>query len=168
MSLPKVLKGFNVRVDGEGWLGETESIELPKLTRKTEEWRGGGMDGAVDIDMGQDKLETTVTCGGLMKAAFAHYGELSVSKVPLMFYGSYEGDDGVSAVEIEMRGHWTEFEMGSAKSGDKTEHKFKASLTYYKLVIDGTTKIEIDLVNLVFNVEGVDRFEARRRALQLS
>ena len=168
MSLPKVLKGFTVRVDGEGWLGETESIELPKLTRKTEEWRGGGMDGGIDIDMGPEKLETTVTCGGLMKAAFAHYGDLSVSKVPLMFYGSYEGDDGVSAVEIEMRGHWTEFEMGSAKSGDKTEHKFKASLTYYKLVIDGTTKIEIDLVNLVFNVEGVDRLEARRRALQLS
>ena len=168
MSLPKVLKGFNVRVDGEGWLGETESIELPKLTRKTEEWRGGGMDGGIDIDMGQEKLETTVTCGGLMEAVFAHYGDLSVSKVPLMFYGSYEGDEGVSAVEIEMRGHWTEFEMGSAKSGDKTEHKFKASLTYYKLVIDGTTKIEIDLVNLVFNVEGVDRLEARRRALQLS
>ena len=168
MSLPKVLKGFNVRVDGEGWLGETESIELPKLTRKTEEWRGGGMDGAIDIDMGQDKLEATVSCGGLMEAAFKHYGDLSVSKVPLMFYGSYEGDEGTSAVEVEMRGRWTEIDMGSAKAGDKTEHKFKASLSYYKLVIDGTTKIEIDLVNLVFNVEGVDRLEARRRALQLS
>lgn len=168
MSLPKVLKAFNVRVDGDSWLGEAESIELPKLTRKLEEWRGGGMDGAIDIDMGQDKLEITVTCGGLMESAFKYYGDPSVSKMPIVFYGSYESDDGESAVEVETRGRWTEIDMGSGKAGDKTEHKFKASLTYYKLVIDNDTKVEIDLVNMVFKSGGVDRLEARRRTLQLS
>ena len=168
MSLPKVLKAFNVRVDGEGWLGEAESVELPKLTRKTEDWRGGGMDGAIDIDMGQEKLEITVTCGGLMESAFNHYGDPSVSKMPIVFYGAYEGEDGKSAVEVETRGRWTEIDMGTGKAGDKTEHKFKASLTYYKLTIEGDTKVEIDLVNMVFNSGGIDRLEDRRRMLQLS
>ncbi|WP_232426781.1 phage major tail tube protein [Teredinibacter turnerae] len=32
-------------------------LALPKLTRKYEEYRGGGMDGAVEISLGQEKIE---------------------------------------------------------------------------------------------------------------
>lgn len=166
--LPKKLKGFNVRVNGATWIGDVESVELPGLKRKSEDWRGGGMDGAVSVDMGQEKLEMTVTCGGLMAQGFDSYGEVSVNKLPLMFYGSYEDDDGVHAVEIETRGRFTEIELGTAKAGDNTSHKFKADLAYYKITIDGTEYVEIDLPGMVFKVKGVDRLEQRRQALMLS
>ena len=41
---PRVLKNMNLFVDGRGYAGRVDEIELPKLTLKTEEHRAGGMD----------------------------------------------------------------------------------------------------------------------------
>ena len=41
--LPKILKNFNVFVDGRGYAGRVDEITLPKLTIKTEEYQGAGM-----------------------------------------------------------------------------------------------------------------------------
>ncbi|HBU6186017.1 TPA: phage major tail tube protein, partial [Escherichia coli] len=39
--------------------------------------------------------------------------------------------------------------------------------TYYRLTIDGSDIIEIDTVNMVEKVNGVDRLEQHRRAIGL-
>ncbi len=49
--LPKILKNFNVFVDGRGYAGRIDEISLPKLAIKTEEYRAGGMDIPVSIDI---------------------------------------------------------------------------------------------------------------------
>lgn len=46
----KVLKNFSLFVDGRGYAGKAEEVTPPKLTIKTEEFRGGGMDAPIDID----------------------------------------------------------------------------------------------------------------------
>ena len=56
---PRVLKNMNLFVDGRGYAGRVDEIELPKLTLKTEEHRAGGMDVPVLIDLGMDKMEST-------------------------------------------------------------------------------------------------------------
>lgn len=45
---------FTLFVDGENEVGKVTSVTLPKLTRKTDSYRGGGMMGAVSIDLGLD------------------------------------------------------------------------------------------------------------------
>ena len=55
--------------------------------------------------------------------------------------------------------------MGAAKAGDDTEFKVKTACSYYKLTINGMVEIEIDLVNMVENVGGVDRLAEQRRAI---
>ena len=50
--------------------------------------------------------------------------------------------------------------------GDDTEFSVKTSISYYKLVINDRTEIEIDLVGMVFLVNGVD-LQAAQRDLQL-
>lgn len=54
MALPRKLKHLNLFNDGNNWQGIVESLTLPKFTRKFEKYRGGGMPGAVDVDMGLD------------------------------------------------------------------------------------------------------------------
>ncbi len=49
--LPKILRNFNVFVDGRGYAGKIDEITLPKLTIKTEEYRAGGMDIPINIDI---------------------------------------------------------------------------------------------------------------------
>ena len=165
MSLPRKLKHFNVFYNGEEFFGQATEITLPKLAMKAEAYRGGGMPGEVDIDLGVEKLELEHSYGGLMYQIIKDMGITSVSGVLLRFAGSYQRDDtgDVDAVEAVCRGRHTEVDMGGAKAGDDTEFKVKSSLSYYKLTVNGTTLIEIDMVNMIYKVNGVDRLEQHRR-----
>jgi P2 family phage contractile tail tube protein len=40
--MTKILKNFNLFVDGRGYAGRAEEVTPPKLTIKTEELRAGG------------------------------------------------------------------------------------------------------------------------------
>lgn len=169
MGMPKVLKNFNVFNEAKSWMGEVAEVVLPKLARKMEGHRGGGMDGEIDIDLGQQKLEMETSCAGIMEQVFDQYGITDASGVMLRFSGAYQRDDasGTDAVEVVVRGRHSEIDMGKAKTGDKTDFKVKSTLTYYKLSINGKEKIEIDLLNMVFKVNGVDRLAEQRKACGL-
>ncbi|PXV40237.1 phage tail protein, partial [Salmonella enterica subsp. enterica serovar Newport] len=53
------------------------------------------------------------------------------------------------------------------KQGENTSTKLSTVCTYYRLTIDGSDVIEIDTVNMVEKVNGVDRLEQHRRAIGL-
>lgn len=167
--LPAKLKKYNLFNDANSYFGQTGEVTLPKLTRKMEGWRGGGMDGEVDIDMGQDKIELEWKIGGMDLTVLRQYGHNSADGILLRFMGAYQRDDGGPnhAVEIVVRGRHSEIDPGSAKDGDDTETTVKTSCTYYKLVVDGRTEIEIDLLNAVFIVNGIDLLAQRRAAIGL-
>jgi len=170
MALPSVLKHFNVFNDAKSYLGIVETIKLPKLARKFEDYRAGGMDGPVSIDLGQEKLEAELECGGIMEQVFSQYGTTKVDGVMLRFAGSYQRDDTatVQAVEVVMRGRHQELDMGDAKGGDKGKFAVKSSLTYYKLTIDNKVLIEIDLLNMIFIVNSVDMLQEHRKAIGMA
>jgi P2 family phage contractile tail tube protein len=167
MALPKILKDFNLFGNGENWMGQVEEITLPKLTRKMEEYQGGGMAGPVEIDMGQEKIEMEWTAGGLIESVFDSYGKSSLDGDALRFTGAYIRDDSdeTVAVEILVRGRHSEIDMGNAKRGDKNQLKVKTSCVYYKLSIAGKDVIEIDTIGYLFKVNGEDRMAERRKAL---
>ena len=52
MSLPRKLKNMNLFNEGQSYLGEIKTVVLPKLTRKMEDYRGGGMNAPIKVDMG--------------------------------------------------------------------------------------------------------------------
>lgn len=167
MALPSKLKNFNLFGDGDSWQGRIQELAIPKLTRKLEEFRGGGMDGTVNIDLGQEKIEFEWTPAGLIENIFAGYGSSKLDNNMLRFTGAYESDETteVTAVEIVVRGRHTEIDMGAAKAGDDNSQKIKTSCSYYKLTIAGQTVIEIDVPGYIFVVDGVDRLAEKRLAL---
>jgi len=169
MALPKKLKYLNLFNDGNSYLGMVSSLTLPKLTRKLENYRGGGMNGAASIDFGldDDALALEWTIGGMDELVLQQWG--STSDIPLRFSGSFQRDDtgDVSAVEVQMRGRHKEFDFGEYKQGEDTETKVSTQCTYFKLTIDGKDLIEVDTVNMVEMVNGVDRLEQHRKAIGL-
>ena len=68
MSLPRKLKNMNLFNEGESYLGQIKTVVLPKLTRKMEDYRGGGLNAPLKIDMGMgdDGLVLESTFGGLL------------------------------------------------------------------------------------------------------
>lgn len=171
MALPRKLKNMNLFNDGNSYVGVIKSVTLPKLSRKMESFRAGGMNGPVKVDHGlsDDRIMLEWTLGGFDMTALRQFGVASASGVQLRFAGAIQRDDtgDVSSVEVVVRGRHEEIDFGSATPGEDTEHKINSTCTYYKLVVDGTTEVEIDLLNFVELVDGKDRLAEQRSAIGL-
>lgn len=171
MALPRKLKNMNLFNDANSYQGVAKTVTLPKLARKMEAYRGGGMNGPVKSDMGMsdDGIQIEWTLGGLDLTVIRQYGITSASGVGLRWAGAYQQDDTsqVVAVEVVVRGRHEEIDMGDAEPGEDTEHNITTTCTYYKLTIDGNVEVEIDLLNFVENVNGEDRLAEQRKAIGL-
>lgn len=167
MGMPKVLKHFATFIDGTSFVGEVEEVTLPKLTRKMEEWRSGGMNMPVKVDFGNEAMECEVSAGGWLKDVLKQFGNAKVDGVALRFAGAVQSDDAgeYTGIEVHMRGRWEEIDPGSAKAGDKSEFKCKLALNYYRLVIDGEDVIEMDAINMIEKVGGNDLLATVRQLL---
>jgi len=169
MAMPRKLKNLNLFNDANSYLGVVKTVTLPPLGRKMEGYRGGGMNGPVKADLGfsDDGIQFEWKTGGLDLIALKQFGAVNASGVALRFTGSFQQDDTaeISAVEVVMRGRHENIEMGDAQPGEDTEHSITTTCTYYKLIVDNEEIIEIDLLNFIEVVNGVDMMAEQRRAL---
>lgn len=167
MALPKTLKNFDTFQDGVSFMGQVRSVTLPKLARKMEDYRAGGMDGTLKLDTGADAMEMSFSAGGYLREALRKFGATSVGAVMLRWAGAYQAEDtgNYDAVEIVARGRYSEIDRGDAKPGDTTEHKFTMQVSYYKETVNGVPLVEIDVPNNVFIVDGVDILAQQRAAI---
>jgi len=169
MGLPRKLKNYNLFNDGASYMGLVTELTLPKLSRKMEEYQAGGMTGPVSIDFGNEGLTLEWSTGGIVIGALSQYGARTHNGAQLRFAGAYENDDeGIfSAVEVVVRGRHKEIDMGNAKVGEDTEHKYTTVCSYYKLTIDNQVIYEFDFMNAIEIVNGIDRNADMRRAIGL-
>lgn len=154
----------------KGYIGKAEELTLPKLAIKTEEWRAGGMDAPVEIDMGMEKLECSFTLGEYDADLLKLFGLSDANAIRLKFTGSIEDEMGgaVTPVEVLINGRLRELDPGSWKAGDNATLKATVATAYYKLSIDNQEIHEIDVPNMVRKIDGVDLLEGRRKALQIN
>jgi len=161
MALPRKLKYLNLFNEGNNWQGIVESLTLPKLTRKLENYRGGGMSGSAKVDLGldDDALDVEWTIGGIEALPIKQMGVAKLDGVMLRYTGSIQRDDTgeVQAVEAVIRGRHKELDFGEHKQGEN----------YFKLTIAGEEICEIDTVNMVEKFGGVDRLAEHRQAIGL-
>ncbi|END3618149.1 phage major tail tube protein, partial [Salmonella enterica subsp. enterica] len=109
MSVPHKIQFFTCFIDGENEIGKVTSLTLPKVTRKTENYRGGGMMGSVAVDLGLDDgaLDATAVFGGFMPGVIRKYGG-DIDELKLRFVGYLYTCGDSRVCEIEMRGRITE------------------------------------------------------------
>lgn len=169
MALPRILTDLMLFNEGQNYMGQVLSVTLPKLARKTEDWRGGGMFAPVKLDMGLEALELEATYGGPMRDILRQFGVIGLAGVYQRFVGTYQQQDTgtFDTVEIIMRGRHDEIDRGDAKTGEAGEFKVKTSLVYYKEIWNGRVEIEIDAMNMVQIINGVDLMAQRRNAIGL-
>lgn len=160
MGIPKKLKNMNIHVDGQGYLGRASEFEEPMLALATEGYRGGGMLGEVQIDLGLQAMEATLKMGGHEAALIRKFGTTRIDGVRIRLTGAYQADDGgpAEAVECYIGGRFSEITPGTSKPGDDTEHEYKVPLSYYRREVNGRTEVEIDMIAGRFLVDGVDRY----------
>ncbi|APS34608.1 phage major tail tube protein [Serratia marcescens] len=162
MAIPKKLRLFTLYVDGTNHIGKIPSVTLPKVTRKTEDYQGGGMQGAVAVDLGLDggALDASMVVGGVVEELILKYGG-DIDEMRLRFVGEIYSGGTSSLMEVEMRGRITEIDPGEAKQGDDTNHTYAIKNTYYKLSVDDKALLEIDLLNFIYKRDGKNLYPDR-------
>ncbi|WP_372069788.1 phage major tail tube protein (plasmid) [Tistrella mobilis] len=163
-TIPKTLRACALYVDGTGYLGRANSLTLPKLTIKTEEHRAGGMDAPIELDMGLEKLEASFEMADMSATLMGHFG-LFGGEVGITARGAASDGTGTDTVIAEMRGRFKEVDLGDWKPGDKSATKVSAALSYYRLTVAGVEVYEIDVINMVRKIGGVDQLADFRAAL---
>lgn len=167
MGLPSVLKNFTCFVDGNNFLGEMGEVGLGKISEKVEQIRPGGVLGEIDVSMGLEKFEVELKSLGLADRLLAKFGRVGVASTLLRFVGAYQEDveGGVKPAELVVRGRIPEIDPGTAAAGNKTEWSTKMTGVYLKWTVSGRVLIEIDWLNCIYIVDGVDRYAEIRAAL---
>ncbi len=166
---PTTLKNMNLYIDGKGYAGVIEEITLPKLTIKAEEFRAGGMDAPIKIDMGMEHLETVFTLKAFDKQTLKHFGLGNGNRVAMNIRGGMCSDeDGAEfAVVIKLQGMITEMDFGTWKAGESASVKATVALRYYNLNVAGDEVHEIDINNMVRKIDGVDQLALTRKNIGL-
>ena len=153
-------------VDGRGYAGNVETLTLPKLTMKTEEFRNGGMDAPIEVELGMEKLEAEFTLTRFDRNALGLFGLAQGQTVPLTVRGAIESDNGVQLpVIVNLQGFVRELDYGDWQPGEKATLKMMVSLRYYKLTHGPNVVHEIDIPNMVRTINGIDQLALTRASL---
>ena len=165
MASKDTLTLFNLYVDGVGYAGSVEELNLPNPTLKTEEFRAGGMDMPEDVDMGMEKLT--------MNFSIAKYDKHSLSLLgqskPFTIRGSIRDEESGDEVPmvINATAKTVGIEHSAWKAGEHVPAKYNLSLSRYKLSLDGKVMHDISANPPKRVINGVDHLKQARANIGL-
>lgn len=166
--LPKFIKNANVFFEGDSWAGRFDEVAFGKLARKLEKYRGGGMDAEIDIDLGYDMPEPEITLKEHVPALIKAWGECAADGVLLRILAGANSDGPGcphDSIEFVMRCRPKEIDFGSYKGGSLVDKKTPFTTSYFKYMLNGETLIELDPINMIQIIGGVDRSAKIREAI---
>lgn len=160
--LPPTLKRYDAYVDTRSWFGTFNGVTFPDLGRETESYRGP-FDRPIDIDIGGPALEMEIKRAGISAEAAGTLGNTLADGNAVRFVGAYQSETtGWTSVEVYVRGKVKTLSRGEQKVGAVGEESLKIGLSYYREVINGVTTVEIDILNGIEMINGVDRLAEAR------
>jgi P2 family phage contractile tail tube protein len=129
-------------------------------------FRGAGMDGAMPIDMGMEPLEASWTTSGIDRGTYTGFGLMNGIRSTVILRGALtDPATGLpKPVQHVMIGDLTVVEPGTYKPGERATLKTTMVCIYYKFThtIPGVPAVEIDVINGVRIINGIDHLAAFR------
>lgn len=166
---PRMLKNFTSVINGRGLAGKIDELTLPEISLKTEEYRAGGMDGPIEVDMGMEAMTLKLTISDPDAAILGLVGNANSNSARVTLSGSFVRDSDSERVSVvaEVSGRFKKGTPSSWKPGDKANFEYEAGLNYYRLTIGGVEVYEIDIENMVRRIGGVDQLAGIRADIGL-
>ena len=170
MASIKRLQEANVYLNGNSLLGQAEEVKLPDMASKMSEHKALGMVAGMELFAGIEKMvaefkwssyfaDTMVATANPFNAV-----DMQVRSSLRTFGGSGEVTSETPVV-VYLKGTFTQSGTGTFKQHDPTDIPSKMSVKYMRQVVNGREILEIDVMNNIFKVDGVDLLETYRTNL---
>lgn len=160
---------LNIFFNDGDWAGRIEGYSPPELSSQVDEYRAAGMDGSIALRTGQDLMESEVVFKGYHEDVYVSWGIADSTQQTIEVRGALQNYTGeVKPIIFTQTGPVVKV-MGDQiqGQGEVPEMTLTQNPHYFKIEIDGTTLVEIDILNSIRIVGGVDQLEAIRGAIGL-
>lgn len=157
----------NIYIDGNSWFGTFSEAQIADIQQMYEDHVALGQNGKTQFVVGQDLMKTMFKLNSPYEGLEGMLADpYTVHKFQLR--GNLEGYTGSArtsqkAYVVHFQGTFMKKSGGTFKSKAKVEIETEVNVTYQKLVIAGVTIYEIDIMNNIYIVNGVD-LQAQYRA----
>lgn len=160
--IPEVINNFNVYKSGNRLIGVTSEMSLAEISAITETISGAGLLGEYEtVIMGHfSSMSQEVPFRMLEEDVFSLANPMEVQELTLRATEQVS-EKGTANLEtkgmrIVIRGRAKAFKPGTIKMGGQMGASVTLELLYMMIEINGEKKFELDKLNEVFIVDGVD------------
>lgn len=166
--IPAKIIDFNIYGDGERLVGAGSELELPTASMMTSTLTGCGLGGEIDLPtLGKFQSIEQELPFTMLHSSFVDFLD-TTKPCALTFRGAAqildrEGITTERGCRVVERGVPKEFKPGKAKMGEAMDTSTKLELFYLMIEVDGENMLEIDKLNNVYKVRGVDQMANVRK-----
>jgi len=171
-TLPERLTGFRAYLDGSIDMKGTVDIELPKFENMKETVKGAGMAGEYDSPtLGHfGAMQVGITWRTIEKnvvSLMRQQAQRLDLRGGFQDYDSGTGGYVIRPVKIVVQGIPVSTELGKFEVGATSGSKSTLEVLYIKISIAGNVVVELDKLNYICIIDGVDYLKDIRKALGL-
>lgn len=175
MRIPTKLIDANVYLDGNtDWIGKG-AVTLPEITQKTQDYDSFGIAGTIEVPLiGQiEKLEGSmklhsITNEGAVKFLNPAVSSQIVVRGAFSYYDTSTGAAAISSVKVTMQAFFKKTGFPEMKKAGDGEYEFGYAAHYLKIELDDVEVLEIDQLQYIYKVAGVDVLADHKAALGIS
>ena len=167
--IPESINRFNLYLKGNRLVGVSGEVSLPDLSPMTNTVNGAGIAGDIEsASIGMfGSMKQEIPFRMLSKDMLKLYNPLEPIELTLRAseQSSVQGSGMIDfqAMRVVFGGRPTDIKLGNLKQGDQMGSSVTLELSYILIEVDGETMFELDKLNDVFVVNGVDILEKVRK-----
>lgn len=170
MIIPEKLNDFRVFVSGSPDLKGVADLQLPSFDAMTETINGAGMSGEYEsVSFGHfQSMKFTINWRTLSDeiSEFLRPESIHIDcRLANQEYDSTAGKHKMKANRVVVKGHVTKNDLGKAAKGSPYDASSEIEVLYIKVEREGKTLVELDKINYIYVVDGVDYMKTIREAL---
>jgi len=160
-AIPTKINKYNVYAKGNKLLGRGDEMELPKFETPGETVSGAGILGEIDDPtVGYFTNQTMDVPFRVLDQAAVDMLDMTKA-VQLEIRGAQQTTDSYGNIvfrnmRVVVRGRSNSFTPGKLKNGSTMDTAISISILYILIELDGESMVELDKLNEVFKIRGVD------------
>jgi len=168
--IPDKLNDFKVYVNGSPDLKGVADLQLPSFEAMTDTLSGGGIAGEIETpNLGHfQSMRLTINWTSILDDLSEFFKPQAVMvdcRLANQEFNPAKGQPEIKATRVVVRGIPVTNNLGNAQKGGKYEGSTEIEVIYIKVERGQKTLVELDKINYIYKVDGVDYMAQIREAL---